>query len=116
MFEPPTDNPRELTDDEVKERFLQHVRNMVRYWASEGASNVEKDKPIRARLEGLAHSILVAIDGSAMALPAFALVPQPHPDDKEYARAEGRNWYPPCEREIEHDIAGTLHDCFYTNT
>jgi hypothetical protein len=98
--------PRQLTDDEVREEFLEHVRVMVRYWAKESrVTDVEE------KLSGLAHSILSAIDGSAAAIPGFALVPRPHPDDKEYNRKNGENWYP--EPHLEHDIAGSLHELFY---
>lgn len=104
--------PRELTDDEVREQFLDHVWRMVGYWSSEGTSNVPLDLDVRDRLSGLAHSLLVAIDGGAAALPAFALAPMPHPDDEDYQRTSGDNWYPTAGH-VEHDIAGVLHELFH---
>ncbi len=60
---------------------------MVEYWAA-------LDMPEMARLEGLAFSILVALDGEAAAIPAFIVAPYPHPDDKHYHVENGENYYP----------------------
>lgn len=103
---------KELTDDEVRERFLRHVWVMIEYWAGENGSNVPKEYDSRKRLSGFAHSLLGAIDGTAMALPSFALAPTPHPDDKEFKRSEGEDWYPSAG-EVDHDIAGGLHEHLY---
>lgn len=103
---------KEFTDDEVRERFLRHVWTMIGYWAGENGSNVPKEYDARERLSGLAHSLLCTIDGSSMALPSFALAPMPHPDDKEYKRSAGENWYPSAG-DVEHDIAGGLHELMY---
>jgi hypothetical protein len=98
--------PRQLTDEEIREAFLAHVRFIVRWWANNPAS-----ASVEERLSGLAHSILSAIDGAAVDLPGFALVPRPHPEDKEYYQEKGEDWYP--EANLEHDIAGSLHELFY---
>lgn len=105
--------PRELTDDEVREQFLRHVWTMIGYWASEPWSNVPEGYSNRQRLEGLAHSILTTIDGSSAGIPAFALAPSPHPEDKEFHRSEGENWWPTAGRSVPHDIGGGLHEHFY---
>lgn len=99
--------PRELTTDEVRERFIQHVWGMIHYWEHEDRQPAARDK-----LSGLAHSLLVAIDGCADGLPAFALAPVPHPDNKEFHRAEGENWFPSAG-EVSHDIGGGLHEILY---
>lgn len=102
--------PREMTTEEVKERFLAHVRNMVIYWSQPGLDA----KDLHERLSGLAFSILAAIDGSACGLPAFILAPAPHPDDREFHKAEGENWYPENhESSVKADIGGSLHEEFY---
>lgn len=97
--------PREMTEEEVRERFLRHVASLVDYWESE-----TRAESLRARLEGLAFSMLVAIDGGAAGLPGFILAPSPHKDDKEFNRSRGANWYP--RAKCEHDIAGSLHEEF----
>jgi hypothetical protein len=33
------------------------------------------------------------LDGGNIGLPAFNLVPSPHPDDKDYYKSVGENWY-----------------------
>jgi hypothetical protein len=92
-------DPREMTPEECRAIFLAHVRLLVEVWASETRAKTDYDK-----LEGLAHSILAAIDGCAMGLPAFELVPSPHPDDKQWHADQGEDWWP-----TDIDIAGDLH-------
>jgi hypothetical protein len=102
-----TNTPRQYTNDEVKEMFLQHVKALVQYWAG----GLVGDKPAAERLDGLAFSILATIDGSSAVLPAFILAPMPHSGDKDYNLSHGENWFPEAP-DVECDIAGTLHDCY----
>ena len=81
------DGTRELTTEEVRERLLAHMWKLIAYWDSLPRSSREK-------LEGLAFSICSALDGETLQLPAFKIVPNPHPEDAEYHRSEGVNWYP----------------------
>lgn len=104
--------PREKTVEEVRKEFLDYVWSMIDYWAGEGGSNVDPDKPVRERLSGFAHSLLATLDGCAMALPGFVVAPCPHPDDKEFCIAEGEDWYPQAP-ELPSDIAGGLHELLY---
>lgn len=95
--------PRMYTQDEVRENFLMHIAVMIDYW--DGTPNGGSS---RSRLEGLAHSILVALDGCSAALPGFVVTPAPHSSDREYCIANGENFYP--EAPIAScDIAGELH-------
>uniref|UniRef100_A0A6M3L8A1 Uncharacterized protein n=1 Tax=viral metagenome TaxID=1070528 RepID=A0A6M3L8A1_9ZZZZ len=80
--------PRVKTAEEVREEFLNHVRETTKYWAA------LPDKTPLERLEGLTFSLMVIFDGGSMALPAFDIVCSPHPDDEAYCREEGINWYP----------------------
>jgi hypothetical protein len=108
----PEDQPRELTEDEVRSRFLEHVVGMAEYWASD--RYVPADYSLEQRLDGLAFSILVAIDGEAGGLPGFILAPTPHPDDREFCQDEGENWYPQNhEADVKCDIAGALHELYH---
>lgn len=52
----------------VRRDFLDHVRMLVRYWGRTA------DTPALAA-EGMAHSLLVALDGEAGDLPPFAVRP-----------------------------------------
>jgi hypothetical protein len=64
-------------------------------------------------LEGLAFSILSTLDGESLELPAFSVVPLPHPEDKAFHEKEGSPWFPPVEsRDVKNDI-GVLHEHFY---
>jgi hypothetical protein len=98
--------PRELTGDEVREEFLSHVRAMVRYWATQPEG--EGCRTVQDRCEGVAFSILCALDGCAGELPAFTVTPAPHPSDQAYHQKQGENWYPSAG-----DIAGGLHELLH---
>jgi hypothetical protein len=95
---------RQFTQEEIRSQFLSHVRHLVAYWAK------LPEKTARERCEGVAFSILSTIDGCSMELPAFVLVPAPHPDDREFSRKRRENWYPDAPRVKLCDIAGALHD------
>ena len=95
--------PRQFTTDEVRQAFIQHVWALIEHWRTTSTST--------DRLEGLAFSILAALDGNSAALPGFVVAPAPHPDDQEYLRANGENWYPAAPG-VECDIAGSLHELF----
>lgn len=63
--------------------------------------------------EGVAFSILGLLDGVSVGIPGFALVPSPHPDDMQYHKDNGENWYPSEEvtKDIREDVM--LHEEFY---
>jgi len=81
---------REYTQKEVQEKFLSHCWMMVKYWAREKREPKAEDK-----LEGLMHSFLSLLDGCVMEMPAFEIIPKPHPTDKEFHISEGSNYYKP---------------------
>jgi hypothetical protein len=83
---------------------------LVEYW-----DTLKCDKTQRERLEGLAFSILSTIDGCSMNLPQFLLVPNPHSTDKEWRIAEHYENYFPEPQDVKHNIAGTLHDAWFTS-
>jgi hypothetical protein len=85
----PTDEPRAYTAEEMRALFLSHVQATVGHWAP-----ISGPGGARTAAEGVAFSILVALDGGAGGLPAFDLVPSPHPDDEAWHRREGENWWP----------------------
>lgn len=95
--------PRAYTPDEVVETLLAHFSHMVDYWDQ---VNTEYHDTQKKRMEGLVHSILTSLDGYSGGMPCgFDLVCTPHPDDQDYHRAEGSNWYPP-----EGRISVCLHE------
>ncbi len=93
--------PRAYTEAECREMFLDHIRQMVDYWEQ------VPEKTLRRSLEGIAFSILVALDGEAD-LPVFKVIPQPHLGDKTYHQNMGTNWWPD-----DVNISGSLHEEFY---
>jgi hypothetical protein len=114
-----SDEPREYTNDEVREMFLEQCKACVRYWRSTEIpsdiikSNIERGvDEITYRMEGVLFSLLVLLDGGS-GMPGFIVCPSPHHSDKEYCKEEGEDWFPqaPDDPQIDHtDIAGGLHE------
>lgn len=77
---------RAKTAEEVRDEVIEHVRAMVRFWAT------RTDISDMDRCDGVAFSILSMIDGCSAGLPAIDLVMRPHPDDKAFHQAEGDDW------------------------
>lgn len=80
--------PRAYTAEEMRDRFLSILRGYVDYW--EGLPN----QSVRERLEGVVFSTLVVLDGGCVGFPGCDVIPRAHPDDEEYHRERGENWYP----------------------
>ena len=89
-----SEKPRAYTAEEARSQYLGHIRNMVRYWASlpEVDKVTGERRSVKDRLDGLAFSILVMIDGESN-LPSLDLTLSPHHSDKDYFISEGENWF-----------------------
>lgn len=98
---------REYTVDEIRDQFLDHVRSLIKYWEIDSRAISTRDK-----LDGLAFSILSALDGSSANLPGFIVAPNPHPDDMDYHKSQDVNWYPQAP-EVPGDIGGCLHELLF---
>lgn len=94
---------RAYTAEEVRDQFLDHCHSLVDYWLNESRTPDVKDK-----MNGLVFSILNIFDGTTAALPAFDIIPSPHPSDKAYCQSNGDNWY---EAVVINDCH--LHDEWY---
>lgn len=92
------------TTEEVRERFINQVCELVRYWHDQPGSDMH-------RISGAVFSALVILDGENGGMPGFQVIPDPHPDDKAYHIERGEPYYPR-EEPSKHDIAGGLHDMF----
>lgn len=99
---------KEKTEDEIREEFLTHVRVMVDYWEHQ-----VEDKTLTERLDGLAFSLLVTIDGGT-GLGKFILAPDPHPDDKQYCIENEEDYRPENHKSnVKCDISGSLHELYH---
>ena len=100
----------EYTSGECRRLFIEHLWVMIGYWNT--VEPIEGEEPItqRHRLSGLVHSILATIDGVSMSMPAFMLIPAPHPDDKEDHQQRGQAWWP-----TQGDLGGFLHEILYNH-
>lgn len=100
-------DPLEYTDDEIREKFLSHIKKMCVYWER------MNDIPSKEKLDGLAFSFLTMLDGCTMDLPGFIVAPDPHPSDKDYHKDNNERYYPDNHGVIvKGDISGCLHELF----
>jgi hypothetical protein len=107
---PEKPEPRVYTEEEVRKMFLEHVWTLVQFWENES-----RQPDVRAKLGGLAFSILATLDGSSIGIPAFIVAPHPHPSDKAFHSDEGRNYFPENHKAKVQDIAGSLHEEFHNH-
>jgi len=101
---------KQLTPQEMRERFLDQVRSDINYWAN------LPDKTPEERCSGVAHSILVLLDGCSMNFPSCLVVPLPHESDKEFHIEENTDYFPDIiniKDVMDNDIGGGLHDNLY---
>jgi len=98
---------KEITREEARYLFLKYMVSLVNYWHKE--AGVET----RDKLEGLLHSILTTLDGGAMALPGYHLLPCTDEGDKPYAIENGYDYYPHVKDLPSYDIGGGLHEEMY---
>lgn len=96
--------PRAWTAEEAREKFINHLKCIARYWA-----NLPDQTPLE-RTEGMLFSVLVTLDGGSGGMPAFDLIPCPHPEDKEFCISEGENYY---DRIVINDCQ--LHEMLYNS-
>lgn len=98
---------REKNIKEIKKEFVNYIHELVEYW-----NNNEK-KTVKEKLNGLAFSILVLLDGESANFPQFIVVPAPHKDDKQYHIEQNEDYYPDNDIDnINANISGELHDLF----
>lgn len=83
-------------------RLLVYIHELVHFWEH------AKSTSTREKLEGLAFSICATLDGESVGIPAFRIIPNPNPEDKEYHCHRKENWWPD-----DCDISG-LHGVFHT--
>lgn len=97
----------EKTVEQVRDEFVTNVKNMVDYWAKVDVDTTKE------RLEGVAFSIMSALDGCAMALPPFIVSPLAFEEEKKEAIDNDDDYYPVNDGSTTScDISGSLHDCF----
>jgi hypothetical protein len=99
--------PRAFTAEELRDQFMDTCRALADFWADPANS---PDHTWPERVQGLLHSFLVILDGGNGGLPAFKVLADPHPDDKQDSISEGENWIEPGTDITE---GATLHERLY---
>jgi hypothetical protein len=95
---------REITTEECRVQFVNHMIGLIKHF-DDGRILSIRD------METMVHSFLVTLDGGAMGLPAFQVIPYPHESDKDYCIEQGENYFPQSQ-PMSTDISGGLHDLF----
>ena len=110
-----TQMSHEYTTDEVRDNFMEHIRELIHYWSTiELPATLHDDDLIKRRVSGVVHSLLVTLDGGSAALPGFIVAPCPHEDDRQYHIDEDEDYYPENHNSIVNaDISGYLHELLY---
>ncbi len=99
---------KEYTEEEVREKFLKNVWNILNYWKNESRAPSLEEK-----MEGFAFSMLVLLDGENGNSPGFIVAPMAHESDKDYSISLGEDYYPQNHASnVKCDIAGCLHEEF----
>jgi hypothetical protein len=88
---------RPYAPEEVRDQILIRLHDYVNYWTTVELKGSDYDlkslqDEIKYRIDGAIFSSLAMLDGSTD-LPAFDLVPSPHPDDRDYHIQNGDNYY-----------------------
>jgi hypothetical protein len=103
--------PRAWTPEEMTKIFMDQAVAMARYWETVELDSRGQDVPeTRERLEGLLFSLFSLLDGSAIGIPGFQLVPSPSPEDQEYDERLGNNWWPLTEVPSSAQLKWPLHE------
>ncbi|BAW19157.1 hypothetical protein [Ralstonia phage RP31] len=107
-LEEPQFKPKPYTKDAIRTVVLSHVKHLCHYWANQpGHDRVDA-------LSGLAFSILSMLDGSAVYIPGFKIIPMVAEtkdfSEIEWCRENGHHWTHPFG---EMDIGGSLHEFFH---
>ena len=96
--------PRAYTTEEVREMFIRDMWSRLKECLDDKRMSTPQHK-----LEVFMHSTFAMLDGCSFGLPGFLLIPNPHPDDKEFHIKRGENYFPSKE-----DISGgCLHGLMY---
>jgi hypothetical protein len=97
--------PRQMTREECRDAFLDQAWRILECWESN-----EREPSARGKLEGLVHSLFALIDGRVGYFPGFRLAPQPHPDDRQFNKEQGQDWWPSASKatDIGGELAGTF--------
>lgn len=73
--------------EKAREQFMHQLAALAKYWAD------QTDQSPLDRCNGLAFSVLNLFDGTSMELPAMDIVLRPHPDDEQFHKDEGTDWF-----------------------
>lgn len=77
---------RAYTNDEARHLFLTHLAGLIEHFSTKNLS-------VEDALLAYTQSILSTFDGMNVAMPAYSIAVNPHPEDKEFHQKNLDNWY-----------------------
>lgn len=99
-------NQTPYTVEEIRSMFITHLTDTIRYWVGQHPNEPEE------AAKGAVFSTLAVLDGCAMTLPGFAMIPMVTENDNYYSSVTGhRPWpvLPDGAMDNLVDIGGDLH-------
>ena len=99
--------PRALTDEELRDKLLDHFRSIARHWSTVKIED-EQQGSLQSRIDGAIFSVLSTLDGCTLGIPPFDLVAQPSVDDKQYCVDNDEDWIEPGTK-----ISTMLHEFWH---
>ncbi len=108
----PDNDPALFTREEMRDKLLTKFSTILDYWLDESRAETVED-----RMEGMMHSVLSTLDGSAADMPGFLLIPNVTPADDKYHRQNGEKHAPPITDDTTIgdaiDVGGVLHELWH---
>jgi hypothetical protein len=112
----------EYTNEEARNLFLDCIESCIQYWEKVEIDEDTKKyllknniSELRWKMEGVAFSILVIIDGGAGNFPGSCLlIPFCSDEDKKEFKKMGEKYFPISDKLVDmvekYDIGGGLHE------
>jgi len=98
---------REMTEEEMAGIIMDDIFDTIYFYEKQDQQDT------REKLEGLAFSILVLLDGGAN-LPRMIVAPDPESGDRQHYIQEGENWIPENQNvKVNCNLGGGLHEYFH---
>lgn len=99
-------NKTPYTEEEIRAMFIGYLQDIIKYWVGVHPNDAQQ------AAEGAVFSTLATLDGSAMDVPGFLVIPHINQEDNDYNALYGKRPYPVAPAELVDqavDIAGELH-------
>lgn len=103
------DQPREYTAKECQRMLFEHLVMTIFEWSKSTipSSTLKPGDETIAKMENLVFSIFCIFDGVSSGSPPWLLVPDSSPENQDFAKDTGDNWWP-CNEEAAGLVDGEI--------